>query len=105
MWMGWNHPPALFCSSQVSTAFRAGLAITLVNPEASTSAQVMPLIVHSPFWRSKASFRVFGLSAGGSFMAGATGKVAGQRVVGRVGGFGGDLEGHHLVGVGEGDVV
>src|SRR4051795_583436 len=78
MWMGWNHPPALFCSSQVSTALGAGLAITLVNREASTSAQVRPLIVHSPFWRSKTSFRVFVLSAGVSFMAGPMGKVAGS---------------------------
>src|SRR3954466_11114018 len=57
-WIGWNQPPDRFSRVHTSTASRAGSAMTSVKFEAATSAQVWPLMVHSPFLRSKRRFRV-----------------------------------------------
>ena len=59
-WMctGWNQPPDLFSNSQISTSPRFGFASVNWKLLPSTSSHDVPLIVHSPFSRSKRNLRV-----------------------------------------------
>ena len=58
MCAGWCHPPDVLRISQISTAPSGVLAATFVKRLATMSSQVTPLIVHSPFWRTKSIRRV-----------------------------------------------
>src|SRR3954466_14208700 len=58
MCTGWNQPPDWLVISHCSTSNGLGLPNSLENPDFSTSSQVTPLMVHSPWTRSTLSCRL-----------------------------------------------